>query len=531
MKMLSSLVSVCLLVASGFSFGCGGGTTGGDPIPPPPPKISVSVSCASGSIQAGSTDQCTPTVTGTSNTAVTWSVSPSNLGTVSTSGLFTAGANPGTTNVVATSVQDPTKSGSFTVTITTPPQRTITSITPINLYCDQECGSPTLQITGTGFVLGDVLKTTPDLNPQTVIFVDSSHLVVTLGMDTPHTSPGEYSFQDCAVGGSPCSPAFNFLFEGNLNLLRQISTGEIFSLDPAHTTSNGFVHQFKADGTPDNGFLVGSSNFYFEIDETDNTVLTGSLAGLSLFTTSGTSEGGTGVIKRTSAVAARNGIACMAQPDDNLLTCFSVSALVAGNFSPVSVSAGVGPWNVVMTDFGSGSNAEIDAVVYNRGGTEIRRYKITNTNGTIGISLQGGVTLTGITAVNQPAGSLVGNGGWQLAPFGSSTGPAFGKLAFLSETDKVLVVVDLASMTELRRVTLSGVPIRIAADETHGAVVVALADIQAGLTRFERIDMGTGAVTNLQSTANLFAVGLAVSADGTKIYAAMRDQLQVIPNP
>jgi len=80
--------------------------------------VSVAVSPTSASVIAGNTRQFTATVTGTSNTAVTWSVQESGGGTVSASGLYTAPATAGTYRVRATSVADPTKSASATVTVT-----------------------------------------------------------------------------------------------------------------------------------------------------------------------------------------------------------------------------------------------------------------------------------------------------------------------------------------------------------------------------------------------------------------------------
>ena len=88
--------------------------------------VTVSVSPTSGTIQPGATVQFTATVTGTTNTAVTWSVNGiqggnSTLGTVSPGGLYTAPSavpSPSTVTVTATSVADTTKSASATVTIT-----------------------------------------------------------------------------------------------------------------------------------------------------------------------------------------------------------------------------------------------------------------------------------------------------------------------------------------------------------------------------------------------------------------------------
>jgi len=77
--------------------------------------VVVSISPTSAALLTGGTQQFAATVTGTSNTAVTWST---NGGTVSTSGLYTAPATAGSFTVTATSVADTTKSASATVTVT-----------------------------------------------------------------------------------------------------------------------------------------------------------------------------------------------------------------------------------------------------------------------------------------------------------------------------------------------------------------------------------------------------------------------------
>ena len=88
--------------------------------PPPPPAIAVYVSPTSTTVASGGTQQFIATVTGTTNTAVTWTAS---LGTISSTGLYTAptvSANA-TATVTATSVADATKSANASAAITAPP--------------------------------------------------------------------------------------------------------------------------------------------------------------------------------------------------------------------------------------------------------------------------------------------------------------------------------------------------------------------------------------------------------------------------
>jgi trimeric autotransporter adhesin len=74
--------------------------------------VAVSLSPGSVNLQQGASQTFTPTVTGTANTAVTWSRSPS-VGTVSTSGVYSLPAlldSGGNVTVTATSVAGTSKS-------------------------------------------------------------------------------------------------------------------------------------------------------------------------------------------------------------------------------------------------------------------------------------------------------------------------------------------------------------------------------------------------------------------------------------
>jgi hypothetical protein len=112
-----------LLVAAGILTviaGCGGG--GGSSTNSVSPTItSVTANCSLSAINTAQTSTCTATVSGTGSysSAVTWSVSPTSMGTVSSGGVFTP-AGAGTATITATSTQDSTKSGSATVTVTLP---------------------------------------------------------------------------------------------------------------------------------------------------------------------------------------------------------------------------------------------------------------------------------------------------------------------------------------------------------------------------------------------------------------------------
>ncbi len=107
------------------SLACALPSCGGEAPPVIPPVILVAISPATVALVPGATRQFTAAVTGTDNTAVTFSVTESNGGSITASGLYTAPAAAGSFHVVAASVADPTKK-STAVVVVVPPGVTIT---------------------------------------------------------------------------------------------------------------------------------------------------------------------------------------------------------------------------------------------------------------------------------------------------------------------------------------------------------------------------------------------------------------------
>jgi len=109
-----------------FALSCGG--AGSVDLAQVPTPITVNVSPATASVILGATQQFTATVTGTSNTGVTWSVNAiaggnQTVGTISASGLYTAPQSLPPTNpvtITATSEVSSTASGSANATLSAP---------------------------------------------------------------------------------------------------------------------------------------------------------------------------------------------------------------------------------------------------------------------------------------------------------------------------------------------------------------------------------------------------------------------------
>lgn len=102
------------------------------------PPVTVTVGPASVSVNAGRTQQFSASITGSTNTAVAWSVNGvaggnAALGTISASGLYTAPAavpTPATVSVQATSAANPSSVGTAAVTILAPAPTVNVTVSP-----------------------------------------------------------------------------------------------------------------------------------------------------------------------------------------------------------------------------------------------------------------------------------------------------------------------------------------------------------------------------------------------------------------
>jgi hypothetical protein len=95
-------------------------------------QVGVQISPTSASLQTAGQTVFAAAVTGTADTAVTWSIREgAGGGVVDATGFYTAPTSAGTYHVVATSAVDPTQSATATVTVTaTPPSVISVTISP-----------------------------------------------------------------------------------------------------------------------------------------------------------------------------------------------------------------------------------------------------------------------------------------------------------------------------------------------------------------------------------------------------------------
>ena len=117
------LAVLAALLAPTLLSGCGGGndtynpTLAGDSSAPA--VVGIALTPTTATLPPGGTQTFSARVTGTTNTAVTWSVPGGDAnGTITSTGVYTAPATPGTYRVIAASVADPSKRATATVTVT-----------------------------------------------------------------------------------------------------------------------------------------------------------------------------------------------------------------------------------------------------------------------------------------------------------------------------------------------------------------------------------------------------------------------------
>lgn len=112
MHISKSLLLVLLLLIVGTGCGSGGGNS-----PAPAPGVTVSINPPATNLLVRTTAKFTATVSGASDSSVTFSVMQTNGGNVLNTGEYLAPITPGTYTVRATSVADSTKFADATVTV------------------------------------------------------------------------------------------------------------------------------------------------------------------------------------------------------------------------------------------------------------------------------------------------------------------------------------------------------------------------------------------------------------------------------
>lgn len=405
------------------------------------------------------------------------------------------------------------------------PVPSIEAVSPAVVECAREC-TVTFTVQGSGFYPGGALSVAPLGNMQVPSNASPTQFSAAITFQQfaygSNFSPGWLDFSvsspsDAPGGGQSSSVTAAFLSAFNTAFLDETfasnSTPNYWQLD--QTTGNGVGPFANGNGQGAISFFVLQPPIYDAGTTIPNIIQSLGTESSGVDVTSFLVGTDTLVkIDKPLGIDALNKIGCVSQDIDGTVSSIDLSGTT---FPTQSAALGQVPWAVQMTSLTSGVT---NCVVFDAGNLNLSVLTMPS------LTVNKSVTLAGLTPIPNAGTSPVG--GWQLAVFNS--GPAAGTAAVLSQADDVVVFVNLSTGQEIRRVTLSGLAIRIAPDDTHGTLIVAVADTDNRQTTFQSVNPSTGADTTLQATTPLLVTGLGVSEDGSNLFVGMRLQYAVIPN-
>jgi YD repeat-containing protein len=217
--------------------------------------ISVTVAPQNAMLYSGQTQQFFATVTNSNNQAVTWSISPAGLGTISTTGLYTAPsgiAAQQTVTVTATSQADSTKSGTGALTLL------VTKATPVITWTTPSAITYGMALSGTQ------LDATTSV-PGTFVYTPAAGTVATAGSQmlsvtfTP-TDTADYTTATASVTlmVNRASPAITWTMPAAITYGMALSG---MQLDATASVPGTFVYTPAAGTVPTAGSQILSVTF------------------------------------------------------------------------------------------------------------------------------------------------------------------------------------------------------------------------------------------------------------------------------
>lgn len=505
-----------------------GGTTTATAIITVPVNVAVS---GPSTIPLGQTGQYAASVTGTTNTAVTWSTS---AGTISSSGLLTtAGLAQGTViTVTATSQADQTASGSLQVTVGAreivlnwQASAVYTLLSPADVPNFQDAGASN-HISATGIQVGDIVTTT-----------DPSGSVATYTITATDVANGWFNglyYYNCPACGNSGTFVNSSYAPHFIKIQVSSSDGTVVSaplwvplttdqptmaLSPDGTTAyfsaGGVfrsVNTYRTANGSSLGTTAGPNNVTLAMDLSTGNLFssedTATQVGFTTYWTSTLLDAGKSQAEYTSSssnalmgIAAANGV--------GYATDFVAGTIDMINLGTMAVSYqtpdGNMPWSLDLATV----NGNLVIASYSAGDATIHAHdKDLNPLGTLAVT-SAGITPLAVYKVD----------GWPLRIFNS------GYAVLLSVYDQKLVEAKLDSqnnLTIVKSVALTGNAINIAKDETHQAIIVWTADTGTGTSKIWSYDLATLTPTAVAAANTLpqgfEASAILVSPDGSKLY-------------
>ena len=255
--------------------------------------VAVMVAPATAMVRTGNQQAFTVMVTGALNTSVTWTVNGvaggnSTIGTIAANGAYTAPLilpTPNTVTVTATSVEDPTKSSSATVTLENA-LPVITSVTPTVFTANTQFE---MTVNGTGFTPGSIV----DLGtiPLSTTFIAPTQLIAVGTPTLAQVGTVPVTVVNPDPGGSTSAPV-------NVQVVGPNSSITVTVSPKTATLGAGNVQQFQATVTGSidlsvtwsvNGVSFGNSAVG-TIDGSGNYTAPNNIVGLGTVTVTATSN-------------------------------------------------------------------------------------------------------------------------------------------------------------------------------------------------------------------------------------------------
>jgi len=359
---------------------------------------------------------------------------------------FTPTATSGTVTytVTASGTGGSATFSSGAITINVSSAITLTKVSPRAQFCVGECflsQDPFITLTGTNFVPGDVVATTPDSNVQYELstLTGSTEWKVSLAIDENHEGSGDRSVAVTEPDGTGSSATLPFGLYGQISCREYHPTGEMFCLGAKS------VYKYTKTGMPDGSFSVGGGRCCMAVDDTTGFVWIDATAydqnGGQTTTPwlTGLPSGNPGM-----ANAAGNGLACIGQIGSKLN--ISCGPLTASSTSPTQF---------ISTTVGSGIQSMEIAVVNNKTrlfvfttGGDATLWSIDISDGQSGMANPISHTISDFTAgVPQGSGFALLNSTGILASFG----------------DGLAVPFDLGTLAPADAISVPGLPVSIVA--------------------------------------------------------------------
>jgi uncharacterized protein (DUF1800 family) len=255
--------------------------------------VAVLVAPATAMVRLGNQQAFTAMVTGALNLSVTWTVNGEaggdpTIGTIAANGTYTAPLTlptPNTVTVTATSVEDPTRSSSATVTLENPIP-VISGVTPTEYTANTQFE---MTVNGTGFTPGSIV----DLGgvPLSTTYIAQTQLIAVGSPTLAQVGTVPVTVVNPNPGGSTSAP-FNVTVVGpNSNITVTVSP-------KTATLGAGNVQQFQATVTGSldlsvtwsvNGVIAGNSSVG-TVDFEGNYTAPNNIVGLGSVTVTATSN-------------------------------------------------------------------------------------------------------------------------------------------------------------------------------------------------------------------------------------------------